>query len=175
MYNYRICFFRNKSYNAALLINRKGKIVGNYKKRHLFGEKSDIHPGGRSIVFKTDFAKIGIAICWDLAFPELFSKMKNDGAQIIFCPSQWWYDSAVHDEKKEIRELEILKSLLKARAYENIFYVALCNPVMDSKYQISYSAITSPTKILKEISKREGLIVAKVNLKRLKKFQEVLS
>ena len=164
---------KNKSYNSALLINRKGKIIGNYKKIHLYGDSGNISPGVKPMVFKTDFAKIGIAICWDLTFPKLFKKMKEDGAEIVFCPTQWWYDAAAHDEKYEQREMEILESLLKARAYENLFFVALCNPVMETKYQISYSAIASPTKILNKIVGKEGLITAKININKIKKLHAI--
>mgnify|MGYP001619948765 CR=1 FL=1 len=161
---------RGKVYNASLLINRKGKIVGDYEKIHLYGDK--VNPGRKVKVFNTDFGKIGIAICWDLAFPELFKKMKKEGAKIIFCPSQWWYDSIAHEEKHQVRELEILESLVRVRAYENVCFVVLCNPVMDSKYQISYSAIVSPTKILSKIVEREGLITSKINLSEIKKLEE---
>lgn len=164
---------KNKFYNAALIINRSGRIIGNYKKINLAGDSKHITPGTRPVVFKTDFAKIGVAICWDLTFPHLFKKMKEDGAQIVFCPAQWWYDAAAHEEKYEQREMEILESLLKARAYENLFFVALCNPVMESKYQVSYSAIASPTKILNKIVKKEGLITAKINLNKIKKLHAI--
>ena len=160
---------KNKSYNVALLIDRNGKIKGDYKKIHLYGDK--VNPGKRIKVFNTDFAKIGIAICWDLAFSSLFQKMKKAGAEIIFCPAQWWYDSIAHEEKHEIRELKILQSLIRVRAFENVYFVTLCNPVMDSKYQISYSAIASPTQILSEIIKKEGLITAKINLNKIKELQ----
>jgi len=160
---------KNKPYNVALLIDRNGKIRGNYKKIHLYGD--NVNPGNKIKVFNTDFAKIGIAICWDLAFPYLFKKMKKEGAEIVFCPAQWWYDSISHEEKHEVRELKILQSLLRVRAYENVYFVTLCNPVMDSKYQISYSAIASPTGILSEIVKKEGLITAKLNLNKIKELQ----
>ncbi len=163
---------RNKQYNVSLLIDRSGKIQGLYKKIHLYGDK--VNPGNKTKVFKTDFAKIGIAICWDLAFPDLFRAMKKSGAQIVFCPAQWWYDTKAHDEKHEVREMHILESLVAARAYENVFFVALCNPVMHSKYQISYSAIASPTKILKKIVDREGLIVSKINLNEIKKMHKII-
>lgn len=162
---------KNKPYNTAILINRKGEISGRYKKIHLFGDK--VVAGDHYKVFKTDFAKIGIAICWDLAFPKMFKEMKNAGAEIVFCPAQWWYDSAAHEEKHQKREKEILESLVKARAYENLLFVALCNPVMKTKYQIPYSVIASPVKILSEITGKEGLITAKIKLSQIKKLHKL--
>ena len=162
---------RKKTYNISMLIDRKGRIKGEYKKIHLYGDKTSA--GKSPMVFNTDFGKIGIAICWDIAFPDLFEKMKNHGAEVVFCPAQWWYDSKAHYEDHKTRELEVLKSLVLARAYENVFFVALCNPIMNSKFQISYSAIASPTRILKEIKSREGLIVHKINFNEIKKIQKI--
>jgi predicted amidohydrolase len=165
---------KGRTYNISILINRKGEIKGGYKKIHLYGDRK-VTPGKKAMVFRTDFGKIGIAICWDLAFPDLFREMKAKGAQIVFCPSQWWYDTKAHDKKHAEREMEILESLVLARAYENVFFVALCNPVVDSKFQISYSVIASPTKILNKIVKKEGLIVSEVNLSEIKRMEKIYS
>lgn len=162
---------KRKNYNVSMLINRQGKIVGGYRKIHLYGDK--VHPGKNIKVFKTDFAKIGIVICWDLAFPELFKKLKEAGAQIVFCPAQWWYDQKVHDEKHQEKEMKILQSTVLARAFENVFYVAICNPVMDSKYQVSFTAIASPSKIIKKIYKREGMIISKIKLSEIKRIKKI--
>lgn len=162
---------KRRDYNTAILIDREGKIKGMYKKIHLYGD--EVKPGKKTMVFETDFAKIGIAICWDLSFPDLFRKLRSRGAEIVFCPAKWWYEKEAHDKAHKKREIKILESLIRARAFENLFYVAICNPVMDSKYQVSYSAIASPHKLLKEISGKEGLITAKINLKELKKLRKL--
>ncbi|MEK6757793.1 MAG: carbon-nitrogen hydrolase family protein [Nanoarchaeota archaeon] len=162
---------KTKTFNVALLINREGKIVGNYKKINLYGDR--VSAGKNVCVFDTDFAKIGILICWDIAFPELFQKLKRKGAEIVFCPSQWWYYPGTHNKTPMKREIKILESIVRTRAYENVNFVALCNPVMNSKYPVSYSAIASPTRILKEIVKKEGLIVSKINLDKIKKIEKI--
>jgi predicted amidohydrolase len=162
---------RKKKYNTAMLIDREGNIKGNYKKIHLYGDK--VKAGSRVRIFKTDFAKIGIAICWDLAFPKLFRQIKEAGAEIVFCPSQWEYESRVHKDNPKAMEVKLLESLILSRAFENVYFVAVCNPVVDSKFQVSYSAIAGPHKILKKIVGREGLIVSKINLKEIKKVEEI--
>jgi len=163
---------KGKLHNLSILIDRNGKIKGGYKKRYLYGDKN-ITAGKKSLVFNTDFGKIGMAICWDIAFPHLFREMKKKGAQIVFCPSQWWYDLKAHKKNPKKREIKILESLLLARAYENVFFVALCNPVLNSKFQVSYSAIASPTRILKSKVKREGLIVAEIDLREIKRIEKI--
>ena len=163
-----------KPYNTSILIDRQGKIVGDYKKINLYGDKK-VKPGKKIIVFKTDFAKIGIVVCWDIAFPALFKKMKLKGAEIIFCPSQWWYDAGTHKRNHKRREIQILESMVLARAYENVFFVAICNPILSSKFQISYTAIASPTRIIKKLVGEEGMITAKINLNKIKKVERIIN
>ena len=166
---------RGKTYNKSILINRKGTITGGYNKIHLYGDKTEA--GKKIQIFKTDFAKAGLAICWDLAFPELFKKLKQAGAEIVFCPAQWWYDAKTYQKYEysvaRKKEAEVLRSLIRTRAFENQFFVAICNPVMNSNFQVSYTGIASPVKILKEIEDKEGMIVVKVNLNEIKKAEKL--
>lgn len=162
---------KNKPYNLAILINRNGEIKGQYKKIHLYGE--EVRAGKKIRVFNTDFGKIGIVICWDLAFPELFKKMKEKGAQIVFCPAQWCYEEKVYDAMHKKKETEVLRALATARAFENIFFVAICNPLRNEKDQVSYSAIVSPSKIIKETINKERLMTAKLNLTEIKKLENL--
>lgn len=162
---------RKKEYNVAMLIDRNGNIKGHYKKIHLYGDTTS--PGKKVYVFKTDFAKIGIVICWDIAFPELFKEMKKKGAEIVFCPAQWWYETKEHSSQHMKREINLLESLIIARAFENIFFVAICNPVQDSKYQVSYSAIASPHRILNKIVGKEGMITAEIDLNKINKLTKI--
>lgn len=161
---------KRKTFNTSIVIDRKGKIKGTYRKINPY--KESVHPGNRVKVIKTDFAKIGLAICWDLSFPGMFEKMKKLGAEIVFCPAQWWYDLPSHPEKHVQREIDLLRSMLLSRAFENILFVALANPLMESKYQVSYSAIACPHRILKELVNKEGLITAEIDLKEIKKFRK---
>jgi predicted amidohydrolase len=162
---------KNKPYKTAILINREGVTRGLYKKINLYGD--DGKAGKKIFVRRTDFAEIGIVICWDLSDAEIFRRMKKSGAEIVFCPSKWCYETNVHHEDPKSKELAILKSMIQARAFENLFFVALVNPVTNDKELISYSAISSPHKIIKEIEGEEGLITAKINLKEIKKFTKI--
>ncbi len=158
-------------YKMSLLIDRQGKIKGNYKKINLYGDA--VKAGKKIFVYQADFAKIGIAICWDLAFPEIFSKMKKAGVEIVFCPSKWCYESAAHEKNHKTRELNLIKSLVLSRAFENLFFLAYVSPITKEPDLISYSAIVGPHRILKDIKDREGLILQKINLKEIKKFSKV--
>ena len=167
-------------YNTAILIDRKGKIAGQYRKIHLMGDSSETRAGTKTGIFKTDFAKIGMAICWDLSDAKLFKKMKEMGAEIIFCPAYWKYEAKAHhpgkySEKHRQREFTTLKSLVMARAFENLFFVALCSPAKNKNEPdlIPYSAICTPQKVLKEIKDKEGIIIAEINIKEIDKLERI--
>lgn len=161
-----------KLYNMALLIDRAGNIKGDYCKINLYGD-DDEKAGNKIFTYQTDFAKIGITICWDLAFPNLFVKMKKAGAQIVFNPSYWCYEDIVHERDHKVRELILVKSLVQSRAFENLMYVAYISPLTKEKDLISYSTIVAPHKILKSILDKEGLIIQVVDLEELNTFENL--
>ena len=163
---------KKKLHNTSILINRKGEIKGLYRKIQPYAERG-VTPGTRVKVFNTDFGRIGIAICWDLAFSHIFAGMKKLGAQIIFCPAQWAYEEKAHDKDHKRRELKLLRSLILARAFENLSFVAFCSPYRHEEDLLCYSAITSPHRILKEIVDKEGLICSDINLSELGVFKKI--
>ena len=84
--------------NEAIVIGRKGELVGRYVKVHpvLDGAKSDgeivfeggVQPGGDYNVFDLDFGRVGIQICYDVEFPEGWRRLAAKGAEVIFYPTQ---------------------------------------------------------------------------------------
>ncbi|MCL1971092.1 MAG: carbon-nitrogen hydrolase family protein [Candidatus Bathyarchaeota archaeon] len=107
-------------YNTAVLIGPKG-YIGKYQKMYLpthsvFEEKRYFRPGYQPAVFDTDIGKIGLTICYDIFFPEVFRLTRLKGAQIIVCISA---SPAVRRNYFEI--------LTSARAIENTAYLAYVN------------------------------------------------
>ena len=78
-------------YNAAVLIDRQGEIVGKYHKVHpTVGEiEKGIRPGTEATVLETDFGRIGICICFDLNFRDIVTGLKDNGAEVIFFCSMY--------------------------------------------------------------------------------------
>jgi beta-ureidopropionase len=79
-------------YNSAVLIDRKGRIVGQYNKMHpTEGKlKEGETPGGTEPpVFETDFGTIGVQICFDINWYENWQSLKRKGAKIVFFPSAY--------------------------------------------------------------------------------------
>ncbi|MBL4712437.1 MAG: carbon-nitrogen hydrolase family protein, partial [Gammaproteobacteria bacterium] len=87
-----------KVYSACLLFNSQGELVQRYDKIHLFDvtieatnesytESETISPGDKTVVIDTPFGRLGIAVCYDLRFPELFRAMVKQGMEICAVPS----------------------------------------------------------------------------------------
>ncbi|MER6955663.1 carbon-nitrogen family hydrolase [Streptomyces sp. NPDC000618] len=80
-------------YNTALLFDREGELRGSYRKIHRYGfdtGEATMMGGGDDIVtVPTDFGVIGLAICYDLRFPELFRGLLDAGAELIVVPAAW--------------------------------------------------------------------------------------
>ncbi len=79
-----------KYYNAALLIDRKGKVVGEYQKARLTVDEMEngLTPGPLTVpVFQTDFGTIGIQICHDIQWSDGWEQLADKGAEIVFWPS----------------------------------------------------------------------------------------
>ncbi len=78
-------------FNTAVIIGRDGGIVGKYRKTHLCATEKrcyGVEAGGELPVFDLDFGRIGIAICMDMYFPEVFRVLTLKGAEMIFWPHQ---------------------------------------------------------------------------------------
>ena len=116
--------YEKKVYAACLVYNEKGERVSRYDKIHLFdvhleitsetyNESETIEAGNKAVIVETPFGKIGLAICFDLRFPELFRQLVLLGADIIVLPSA--FTAITGKAHWEV--------LLRARAIENLCYV----------------------------------------------------
>ncbi len=106
-------------YNTAAMFGRDGELVGRQRKIHIPGEeKHYFTPANEIGVFKTDFANIGMQICYDLQFPEVSRLQTYMGAEIIV--SCWNAPSYVTPPN-------VLYALIASRAIENHVYSVGCN------------------------------------------------
>ncbi len=112
-----------KLFDAAFLITPdEGVYV--YKKMHLFkkyGEDRIFNAGDKLGYFKTRLCDLGIAICYDLRFPEVFRLLSMCGAKVILVPASWGAPRALQ-----------WKTMLRARAAENQVFMVGVNRVGDS-------------------------------------------
>ena len=110
----------NRVRNSSLVYDDKGKLVARYDKIHLFGfemgkehysEQRTIEPGSEVKVIDSPFGRLGLSICYDLRFPELYRAMKD--VDIILVPSAF----------TETTGKAHWETLIRARAIENLAYV----------------------------------------------------
>lgn len=156
--------FPNKVRNSCLVYNDKGVQVARYDKIHLFGldlgaehyhEENTIESGNDVIVVDTPYGKIGLSICYDLRFPELYRAMGQ--VDMIVVPAAF----------TETTGKAHWESLIRARAIENLCYVIA--PAQGG-YHISgrethgNSMIVDPWGVvLDRLSRGSGIVIANIN------------
>jgi predicted amidohydrolase len=151
-------------YNTAVLLDRTGEIAGIYRKLHLLNYRSQeriiLTPGEGCTVVATPLGNMGIAICYDLRFPELFREMSVTGAEVFLVPAAW----------PSVR-LEAWEVLCRARAVENQAYVVACNAT--GKGLLGHSMVVDPWGVkIASLGRREGVLRAELDLAALRRFRE---
>lgn len=155
---------KNKVRNACLVYDDKGKQVARYDKIHLFGldlgnekfrEDATIEPGDKVVVVDTPFGKLGLSVCYDLRFPELYRAMGD--VDIIVLPSAF----------TETTGKAHWESLVRARAIENLSYViapAQGGYHASGRETHGNSMIVDPWGVvLDRLPRGSGVVVATVN------------
>jgi deaminated glutathione amidase len=157
----------NKVYNTSVLFGPRG-VLATYRKIHLFdvdlangvsARESDTRQFGTAIIVaETDLCPMGLTVCYDLRFPELYRALSSKGAQIIFVPSAFTaYTGRAHWE-----------TLLRARAIENQVYMVAPDQYGENPQSFEthgHSMIVDPWgKILAVVPDGPGIVMAEVDL-----------
>ncbi len=154
-------------YNSVVVIDSSGEIRCVHRKLLLFpGEVGAFTPGDKPTLVDLPFARAGIIICYEFAFPGYISGLVDRGAELILHPAAWLMTPA----KAELGyNPEGFRALGMARAVENTVWYLGANQygiyddsgTMDA---IGMSAVIAPwAEILGEVRKGEGLAVADVD------------
>ncbi len=154
-----------RSYNTSLLLNPQGEIVGRFDKMHLFdvtlpsGEKrlesNRVRPGEAVSVVNTELGSLGMSVCYDLRFPELYRVMRARGAQVFLAP-------AMFSRETGQAHWEIM---VRARAIENGCYVIAPNQYGGAFDAWGQSMIVDPWgKVLCEVKRGQGMAMAEIDL-----------
>ena len=169
---------RDKLVNRSFLVGPDGNVLYKYDKIHLFDvelpngdiykESNTYLPGNKAVIanIKKNNIKIGMTICYDLRFPNLYQDLALNGAEIIVVPSAF----------SNITGPNHWHTLLKARAIETGSFIVA--PAQTGRHQcgrISYghSLIVSPWgKIIKDAKKTVGIIHTNVNLEEVRKVRK---
>jgi len=157
---------------ACLVFDPQGECVARYDKMHLFdvqvddrqaqySESRSFEPGSQVVCVDTPAGRIGLSICYDLRFPELYRKLLEQGAEILTVPSA--FTSVTGEAHWEV--------LLRARAIENQCYVLAANQggIHNATRETwGHSMIVDPWgRVVASVEKGEGVAVAEIDLNAL--------
>ena len=160
---------KNRVANSSLLIDEAGKRVVRYDKIHLFDvtipgrneqyrESTHVAPGRKPVVADTPVGKLGLSVCYDMRFPELYRDLVSQGAEWLAMPAAFTVPTGrAHWE-----------TLLRARAIENLCYVvAPAQSGLHSSGRETYGdslIIDYWGQVLSRLAKGPGVITADIDL-----------
>ena len=163
-------------YGASLVFDSEGSLRSTYRKIHLFDvdltdseqsyrESHSMYPGDDPIVVETPAGILGLTICYDLRFPELYRRLVDDGASLFSVPAAF----------TDVTGKAHWHTLLQARAIENLAYVIAAGQYgdhPDSRSTFGHSLIVGPWgKILAELPQGDGHVAADVDVAALDKLR----
>ena len=167
-----------KAYNTAVLITPDGQKVAHYQKVHLFDvnvpdgntyqESSTVMAGREipSIYNSENLGNLGLSICYDVRFPELYRQLSQQGADVLFIPAA--FTAFTGKDHWQV--------LLQARAIENTCYViapAQTGNHYERRYTHGHAMIIDPWGvILADAGNAPGVAVAEINPNRLKQVRQ---
>jgi len=155
-------------YNSSLVFSPEGKLIATHRKTHLFDidipgkitfKESDVlSPGNKvTIVDLPEFGKIGLAICYDVRFPELAMIAARKGAFMLVYPGAFNTTTGPMHWRLQAR----------ARAVDNQVYVAMCSPArdMDASYHAwgHTMAVNPNAEVMAEAEESETIIYADID------------
>lgn len=162
---------------ACLVINDKGEQVARYDKMHLFdvhvassaesfAESRTIEAGQEVVVIDTPLGRMGLAVCYDLRFPEMFRSMHAKEIEFLVLPTAFTYTTgAAHWDV-----------LVRARAIENLMYVAAAcqsGSHVNGRKTYGHSMIVNPWgEVLAALPSGTGIITAEIDRDYEKKLRQ---
>ena len=157
-------------YNTSLLIERDGEICGVYRKIHLFDvelpdaslcESRTVAAGSEVVVADSSLGPVGMSVCYDMRFPELYRRLAERGARVLLVPSAFTVPTG----------RDHWEVLLRARAIENqAFVIAAAQYGEHNSTRRSYgrSLIIDPWgTVLATVADGEGMALAELDFQRL--------
>ena len=165
-------------YNTCYIFNRKGKQIGKHRKMHLFDidiaggqrfmESDILSAGNMSTVVDTEFGMIGVAICYDIRFPELMRLMVLDKAEFIFIPGA--FNMTTGPAHWEL--------LFRTRAMDNQVYMFGTAPSRDltaNYHSYGHSIVTTPWgEVLDQLSFDDELMINTIETTKIKEIRDQL-
>ena len=163
-----------KMYNTSTLFDPSGEMTAVYRKVHLFDvkapdreylESASMAPGAEAVTADAGDARLGLSVCYDVRFPEIYRSLVLDGAEVLTVPAAFTLQTG-----KDHWEL-----LLRARAVENQAYVvapAQWGQKADGRWTYGRSMIVDPWgTVLATCPDRDGYALAELDLDYVRRFR----
>ena len=160
-----------KFYNTCPVFNREGELVATYSKNHLFSyygsdEGKYVEKGNSPVMVNIEGVKVGLTICYDIRFPEIYRAYRKAGADLLVNCAAWGLKKPIPWE-----------CMTRSRAVENqAYFVALTQSgyIEDGEWNIGHSRIIDyKGETISEIKdQKEGAMTAVIDLKPMYDFRE---
>lgn len=156
--------------NTCPVISNKGELLTTYDKMHLFSHKGSeenkyISTGTKLKILDFGCTKIGLSICYDIRFPELYRNYSKNGVEIIINMAAW--------SNKKQRHWEIMHT---ARAIENQCYLIAADQtgkINQNEYNLGHSMVIDPWgDIIEELGSEEDCLFVEIDLEKVKKLRQ---
>lgn len=156
--------------NTCFVLNRKGEVLTSYDKLHLFSHRGEsegnfLEEGQTPVMVETDIGKIGLSICYDIRFPELFRLYAFNGADIIVNTAAW--PLPLYDE---------YEVLARARAVENQIFVltSMLTGKINDKYNFSgqSAVIDYRGHVIAKLNEEETILQATIDTGTMMEYRE---
>ena len=154
--------------NRSYLLSPAGAVTARYDKIHMFDvtlpsgkvirESSAYQPGDRAVIAATPWGPLGMTICYDLRFPQLYRALSKAGALFLAVPSSFQRETGVAH----------WHALLRARAIENLSYIfapAMCGDHPGNRMTYGHSLIIDPWgRTVAELGAEPGVVIADIDV-----------
>jgi omega-amidase len=169
---------QGRVFNTSFIFDNNGNLIGKHRKVHLFDidikngirfKESEVLTSGSDItIVDTPWGKVGVAICYDIRFPELIRLMALKGAKTVFVPAA--FNMTTGPAHWEL--------LFKSRALDNQIFVAGISPARNENYSyVAYgnSLIANPWgSITSRLDEKEGILIQDIDLEYIDEIRESL-
>jgi predicted amidohydrolase len=167
-----------RMFNRSVLISPEGRVVAQYDKIHMFDatlpsgtvikESSAYRPGERAVTAQTPWGRLGMTVCYDLRFPQLYRNLAQHGATLLAIPSSF---------QRETGKAH-WHVLMRARAIENAAFViapALCGDHPGKRMTYGHSLVIDPWgEVLADGGEAPGVVYADLDLAQVDKVRGML-